>query len=476
MNYLGFIKISTVALLVGIVGCRSSRQVVANTGRPMPGAFASVADTGNSVTVNWKEFFNDKYLAQLADSALANNWDAKIALQRIEVVRADVLLNKGAMVPAVRAIAAGGMNKYGAYTMDGAGNMTTPIYDGRIIPDDLPKYVVGLQAAWEVDVWGRLKNRKKASLARFLASVEGKNVVLTNLIAEVAGGYYELLSLDAQLAIVNETITLQENALEIVKVQKEVAVVNELAVEQFEAQLIGLRSMKLEIEMQINEQENKINILAGRNPQSIPRDKRGLADMLPTKVKTGIPIALLQNRPDIRLAEAELVATKADIRAARAAFYPSLSITAGVGFEAFKTSLLFTTPQSLAYNFLGGLAAPLINRSALKAELRRANASQQEALLNYRKTIAKGYNEVYTEMQRIDNLEKIYDLRAKQVATLTKSIETSSELFKMGRSSYLEVLITQQNALQSKLERVTTRKKQFQSTVNIYKALGGGWR
>lgn len=475
MNKLRYLWIFISASIIA-VGCKTSQLPPNQPPSQMPTAAFAGKDTVSDATISWRQFFQDQNLVDLVDTALANNWDMRIALQRIKMAQSSVLLAKGALRPFLRGGAAAKVTKYGDYTMDGAGNMTTPIYDGRIVPKDLQDYLVGLQASWEVDVWGRLRNMKKSAMNRFLASVEGKNLVTTGLVAEVATAYYELLSLDNQLDIINETIKLQENALEVVKVQKQAAMTNRLAVEQFEAQLLEFQSMQQRTLQQIVEIEARLNMLLGRYPQTVGRDKQMLTRSLPASVRTGIPYALLQNRPDIRQAERELMATKADIKAAKAAFYPSFSITGGVGFEAFLPTILFNTPQSMIYNILGGLSAPLLNRSVYKAELNRANANQKEALYHYEKMVANGYTEVYVQMAKINNLQKIYSLKDRQAATLTKAIETSSELFKMGRSSYLEVLIAQQSALKSKLDLIDTRKDLFNSTVHIYRAIGGGWR
>ncbi len=476
---MGLKKYGSVLLLLMIImisSCKSMRIAKDEPARPMPATYAGGADSANGALVNWRRFFDDRHLADLVDTALAHNWDMRIALQRINIYRADVLLNRGAMKPYVRGIAGAGVNRYGLYTMDGAGNSTTPIYDGRIVPEDLQTYQVGIQASWEADVWGKLRNRKKAALNRLLASMEGRSVVITNLVSDVAGEYYELMALDNQMDIINETIKLQEDALEIVKVQKQAAMATELGVEQFEAQLLSLKAMRAETTQRITEAESRINMLLGRYPQTIERDKKVMSLPLPARVRTGVPYALLQNRPDIRQAEAELAATKADVKAARAAFYPSLNITGGVGLSAFLPKLLFTTPQSLAYNLFAGLTGPLFNRSAIQAEFDRSNALQQEALANYQRSVTRGYTEVYVQLNKITNLQQVYDLKTAQVATLTRSINTSSELFKTGRSSYLEVLIAQQNTLRARLELVDSKKDMFRSTVNIYRSLGGGWR
>jgi outer membrane protein TolC len=193
-------------------------------------------------------------------------------------------------------------------------------------------------------------------------------------------------------------------------------------------------------------------------------------------VNTGIPAQLLANRPDIKQAELELTAAKLDVKVARAEFYPSLGISAGVGFNAFKPSYLFKTPESLLYSLAGDIAAPLINKNAIRAEFNNANARQLQALYNYERTILNAYVEVSTQLSNISNLEKSYDLKSKQVDALTRSIDISNDLFKSARADYLEVLMTQRDALDSKLELVETKKSQLNAVVNIYRGLGGGWK
>ena len=306
--------------------------------------------------------------------------------------------------------------------------------------------------------------------------MEGKNFVITNLIAEVADSYYELLALDSQLDIVKQNIALQTNALEIVKVQKQAARATELGVQKFQAEVLTSKSLEFDILQKIKETENKINFLLARYPQEIKREKTNFTDLLPAAVNSGIPSQLLANRPDVKQAELELVAAKLDVKVARAEFYPSLDISAGVGVQAFKPSYLFTMPESLLYSVVGDLAAPLINRNAIKAEFNSANARQLQALFNYEKTILNAYLEVSNQLSKIDNLGKSYDLKSQQVAALNRSIDVSNDLFKSARVDYFEVLMTQRDALESKLELIETKKEQLNAAVHIYKDLGGGWK
>ena len=248
-----------------------------------------------------------------------------------------------------------------------------------------------------------------------------------------------------------------------------------MAVRKFEAEVLSSKSLEFDIQQNITETENKINFLLGRFPQPIIRDKANFTDLVPATVQTGLPAQLLANRPDIKQAEYELAAAKLDVKVAKAQFYPSLGISATIGYQAFNPSYLLRTPESLIYSLAGDLAGPLINRNAIKAEYLTANAKQLQAVYDYEKTILNGYIEVANQMSKISNLQKSYDLKSKQVTALTQSIDISNDLFKAARADYFEVLMTQRDALQSKLELIETKKQQLNAVVDIYHALGGGW-
>ena len=235
------------------------------------------------------------------------------------------------------------------------------------------------------------------------------------------------------------------------------------------------KSLEFDIQQQITESENKINFLLGRYPQPIARDHSSFTDLVPPTVQTGIPSQLLANRPDIKQAEYDLAAAKLDVKVAKAQFYPSLGISATLGYQAFNPSYLLRTPESLAYSLAGDLAGPIINKNAIKAEYLTANAKQLQAVFNYEKTILNGYVEVANQLSNITNLQKSYDLKSRQVVALTQSIDIVNDLFKATRADYFEVLMTQRDALQSKLELIETKKQQLNAVVNIYHALGGGW-
>ncbi|PZR23509.1 MAG: RND transporter [Citrobacter freundii] len=467
--------LAVAALCAAMVGCKVPAIVEPTQHLPSPSAFNNSTDTTNTADIQWRQFFNDPNLVTLIDTALKNNQELNITLQEIEIARNEIRLRQQPLLPSVTLGGGVGVEKVGRYTSQGAGDATTEIKPGKEMPDPLGDFRVAAVANWEVDIWKKLRNSKKAAVTRYLATVEGKNFVITNLIAEIADSYYELLALDNQLEIVKQNIALQQNALEIIKVQKEAARATELAVQKFQAEVLKTQSLEYDIAQQIKETENKINFLLGRYPQDIVRTKNILG-LTPSAVQSGIPSQLLANRPDIRQAELELAASKLDVKVARAEFYPSFGISAGVGFQAFNPTYLFRMPESILYSIAGDIAGPLINKNAIKAEFYSANARQLQALYNYEKTILNAYIEVATQLSNISNLEKSYGLKSQQVDALTRSIDISGDLFKNARADYLEVLMTQRDALEAKLELIETKKDQMSAVVRVYRGLGGGWK
>lgn len=463
-------------ICLAIASCKAPSIVVPAAKLIIPGAYGQNQDSTNIAGVPWRSFFKDQNLISLIDTALKSNQELMSTLQEIEIAKNEVRIRKGSLLPSVSAGAGLGVEKVGRYTSQGAGDASTDIAPGKEIPDPLMDYNLAIHANWEVDIWKKLRNSKKAAISRYLSTIEGKNFVITNLIAEVADSYYELLSQDNRLEIVKQNIQLQKNALEIVKIQKEASRATELAVQKFQAEVLTSKSMEFDILQKIKETENRINFLLGRYPQEIKRDKSDFLGLLPSAVHSGVPSQLLSNRPDIKQAEFELAAAKLDVKVARAEFYPSLDISAAIGLQAFKPSYLFKIPESVLYSLAGDIAGPLINRNAIKAEFSSANARQLQAMYNYERTILNAYLEVSNQLFKISNLEKSYGLKSLQVDALDKSIVASNDLFKSARVNYFEVLMTQRDALEAKLELIETKKEQMNAVVHFYRDLGGGWQ
>lgn len=437
------------------------------TGRP-------AADTTNSAKIKWREFFTDPHLAALIDTALRNNQELNITLREIIIAQNEIRARKGEYLPFLGAGAGVGVEKSGEYTKMGAVEKNLQVKDGKPFPDPVPDYMLGLNASWEVDIWKKLRNAKQSAVHRYLSTVEGKNFMVTNLIAEIANSYYELMALDNQLNILLQNIEIQTNALEIVKLQKLAARVTELGVRRFEAEVLKNQSRIFYLRQRIIETENHINFLVGRFPQPIARNSQNFLELAPDSIHTGLPSQLLMNRPDIRQAEQDLMASKIDVKVARAQFYPSLRISGALGYQAFNPKFLIS-PQSMMYTAAGELIAPLINRNALKAFYYSANARQIQSVYNYERSILNAYIEVANQVSNINNLRSSYNLKSQQVAALVESITISTGLFRSARADYMEVLLTQRDALEARFELIETKMEQMRARVNIYQALGGGW-
>lgn len=458
------------------LACKNLAIVNKTENKSVPANYNNSTDSINTAKTKWKEFFKDSDLSALIDSALKKNQELNIVMQEIQIAKNEVRARRGAFLPFMNAGLGAGVDKVGRYTSQGASDAVNDIAPGKPVPEALQNYGFGVNASWEIDIWKKLRNAKKSALYKYLSTVEGKNFMVTHLISEIANSYYELVALDNQLDILKKNIELYQSSLEIVKLEKQSARVTELAVRRFEAEVLKTQSRQYYIMQQITETENRINFLVGRFPQTVARNSNGFTDLVIDTIHSGVPSQLLSNRTDIKQAEQALVAAKLDVRVAKAEFYPSLVITAGTGYRAFNPQYLIQTPQSLLYNLAGDLVAPLINRNAIKANFYSANAKQVQAVYNFERAILRAHIEVVNQLSNISNLKKSYDLKNKQVEALTQSIDISTTLFKSARADYMEVLLTQRDALDSKMELVETKKQQMNAMVNIYQALGGGWR
>ncbi len=473
-------KISQLSVLLMLVllwsACHTLNTRLTVPEKKMPAQYGTVpTDTQNIARLHWSTFFNDPDLNRLIEKALANNLDVLMTFQNLETYKAQIKLARGAQLPTVNATTAYWQRKFGYYTMDDAGNRVTEITPGDTIPTHLPDYYVGLTASWEVDIWGKLKKLRQSALAQYLASVEGRHFVMSNLVAEVSNLYYTLLALDNELDLVKQTIQKQQEAIRIVQVQIEGGRANALALKQFQAQLLGSNVIQQGIEQKIQETENQLNFLMAQYPQPIIRNKERLFDALKSQYAGGVPSNLMMYRPDIRSAAHMVEASRFNLEAAKAAFYPTLNITAGVGFQAFNPQFLFSTPASLAYSALGGLVAPLINKNALKARFNTAKAQQLNALYQYQQSVLNGYVDVLNALTRMARLSEMHNMRKEQSLILNESVVMSTELYQYAKANYLEVLLAQQNALQARLDYIEIVQQQQQAKVRLYKALGGGW-
>ncbi|TAG65436.1 MAG: TolC family protein, partial [Runella slithyformis] len=269
-------------------------------------------------------FFKDDLLSALIDTALVHNLDLLKMQQRLAVFDAQILQAQGRLKPFVTGGASVGVRRFGKYTMDGVGNFdtnfSTNITPSQRVAEFLPDFFWGVQSSWEIDVYRKLRNQRQAAISRYLATLEGRNLLVTNIIADIANTYYDLVAADLELNFIRETIVLQRAQLDLIKLEKEAGRSTELAVQQFDAQLLNALSLEKELLQQINFDENRINFILGRFSQPVQRTKGSFLQTSILQVYKGSPADLLKNRPDIRQAELNIVAAKADVAAARAAF------------------------------------------------------------------------------------------------------------------------------------------------------------
>jgi NodT family efflux transporter outer membrane factor (OMF) lipoprotein len=343
------------------------------------------------------------------------------------------------------------------------------------VPNPVTDVFVGFRSQWEIDLWGKLKSQRTAATARFLASVEGQHLTKTLLVAEVATLYYGLQALYYELDVIKRNIELQTSELKLAETQKEAGRVTELAVQQFRAQLLNTRALDYKLRREIVINENELNFLLARHPQPIIQNLELMNQQPWSKLKYGVPANLLSRRPDMRMAELNLQAAQADVKAARAMFYPSLTITPYIAFNAFSPAQLANW-QSGAAGMIAALTAPVFQQGRIRGQYSIANAANLEALLQYQKTLLRGVNEVVAEIKGIEFLTEAFKLKEQELAELNRAVSTSRDLYLAGYASYLEIITAQRSVLDAELQLVERKKELFQATIRLYRALGGGWQ
>jgi outer membrane protein, multidrug efflux system len=473
LNRRAFTSILISGVLYSVPGCKIPELCRPDPGKAMPDTFNGEMSLENSACIDLHEFFNDQMLTSLIDTALVDNQELKILAQDIRIANNEVYARRGAYFPFLTFGARAGADKVGDYTREGAVESNL-LANGKAFPKPLPDFLVATNLSWEVDIWKKLRNARSAAALRYLGTRDGRNYVVTRLVSDIAEEYYDLLSMDKRLETLDKTIEIQEKSLEIAKVKKENGKGTELAVQRFQAEVRKNQSEKLIIAQEIVEAENRINFLAGRFPQLVERSKVDFINLNLHSLSVGVPAQLLQNRGDIRQAERELAAAGLEVAVARARFYPSLNISAGVGYRAFDGGFLFSTPASLVYNAFGDVVAPLINRNAIQAAYMDANAEQLQAVYLYQRTVLDAFTEVINYLSKVDKYGQSIALKKQQLESLEASVESATQLFQKARAEYVEVLLAQRDLQDARVVVIETKRQQLTAIVNAYQALGGG--
>jgi NodT family efflux transporter outer membrane factor (OMF) lipoprotein len=466
--------------LLALPACRIPDFRRPQCGKEVPATFeqtSSVEIFGNtgqsSAQVPWCEFFNDPTLNSLINEAFVYNQELKILAEDIRIAQYEVQARSGAYLPFFSLGARAGIEKPSRFTRAGAVEDQLQVAPGKGFPEPLPDFLIATNVTWEIDIWRRLRNAQAAAAYRYLGTQEGRNFVVTRLIADIADNYYRLLALDNRLQILDSTIQIQQKSLETANFLKAAGQGTELGVQRFQAEVRRNQSEKYIVQQEIIEVENEINFAVGRFPQMVERQAIDYINLNMHALSVGLPSQLLQNRADIRQAERELAAAGLEVAVARARFFPSLVLTAGVGYEAFNPKYLFD-PEALMYNAAGELVAPLINRRAIRADYQTANAQQLQAVYNYQRTVLNAFTEVINFMTAVQNYGYSITIKKEQVRALERSVDVVMNLFQSAQAEYIDVLLAQRDLMEARTVLVQTKQRQLAAIVNAYQALGGG--
>jgi NodT family efflux transporter outer membrane factor (OMF) lipoprotein len=443
------------------------------SGADNSGVTGAAGGPDSSARLGVDEFFGDPALTRLIDQGLAANRELKVLEEEVQAARAEILSRGAAFLPLVGLRGTAGLDKNSRFTPVGAAEEQLQYEPGRNFPQVPGNFLFGLDVLVPLDIWRELRNARDAARQRYLAAVERRNDFVTRMVADIAENYYGLLALDKRQETLDRTIELQQRSYEFARARLEAGRGTELAVQRFLAEVRRNQSEKLVVRQEVVEVENRINFLAGRLPQPVERAAVNFFDLDVRALSVGAPAQLLGNRPDVRQAERELAAAGLDVKVARARFFPRVDITGVVATQAFNPRFLFD-PESFATNLAGDLTAPLINRAAIRAEYRAANARQLGSVYNYQRVLLTAYTEVVTRVAAAENLRRSIELRRQQLAALEASVDVATKLFQSARAEYVEVLLAQRDLLEAQTVLIDTKRQQLSAVVNAYQALGGG--
>ncbi|MEC5157564.1 TolC family protein [Chryseobacterium sp. MP_3.2] len=422
-------------------------------------------DSLSLATVSWKEIFTDAILQKHITKALENNLDVRVALQNINAADSYLKQSKAAYLPTLSA----GPNY--TFQTQSLNTQNAQLFGGRVYRN---QFDVSANVGWEVDVWGKLKAQEKAELASYLGTVSTHQAVKSDLVASVASAYYQLLTFDDQKRIINETITLRKKNLETTSALKEAGNLTEVAVQQSEALVFNAQSMLISIDVQIALLENTMSLLMAEPSGDIERSTIS-AQQMPLSLKLGYPANLLANRPDVKAAEYRLMNAFELTDAARANFYPTLRLTGSGGITAGEIDQLFNV-NSLFANVVAGLTQPILNKRQIKTQYEVSMANKEIAYLNFRRSILTAGKEVSDALKVYNSQDGFISLKRQEMEAYKNSVEYSQELVNYGLANYLEVINASVNQLNAELNISNAEYSKLDAGIELYRALGGGWR
>ncbi|MBN2868874.1 MAG: efflux transporter outer membrane subunit [Flavobacteriaceae bacterium] len=420
------------------------------------------ADSLSMADISWKDLFSDGYLQQYISEGLQNNLDIRTAIQQILVTEAYLKQGESGYSPIVSATAKmthqelSGNSQFGSFF------------------SSLDQYELSGSLSWEADIWGKIRSNKRASEATYLQSVAAHKVVKTQLVASIATTYYQLLALDAQLEVTEQTVVARDSSVITIKALKDAGQVNQVAVDQNIAQYNNAKALLVDIKASIFKTENALNLLLGRSSQPIQRGSLENQNF-DADIKVGVPATLLSNRPDVIASEYGLINAFELTNVARSNFYPSLTLTANSGFQSLELDQLLDA-NSLFATLVGGLTQPIFNQRRIKTQHEVAKAQQEQALLAFKNTLLIAGNEVSNALYDYEAETEKFEYRKNEVEALRNAESNSEELLKNGYANYLDLLTARQSALSAELNLIDNKLQQMLSVINLYEALGGGWK
>ncbi|MBM3163495.1 MAG: efflux transporter outer membrane subunit [Chlorobi bacterium] len=459
--------------IMALAACSTTapyRRAEVNLPPAYRGAGESSARQQETGEIPYRSFFSDPELVSLIDTAMVRNHDLQIALKNIDYAHESLKQARLGFLPSLSLGASGTLNRPSDNSLSASSLQQAP---GKSYSED---YTLSLGTSWEIDIWSRIRSKKKGALAGYLKTVEAAKAVRTKLVSDVASGYYNLRMLDAQLDIARKNLALADTTLGMIRLQYNAGQVTMLAVGQQEAVLQAVMQTVPQIEQNIAVQEHALGILMGSYPGAVARGRSLASIPVADNLPVGIPAALLQNRPDVRQAEMAVMEAHADMAAAKAAMYPSLTITAQGGLNSFRSSTWFNTPGSLFGLVQGAILQPIFQRGELKSGYEKSRIRSDQAEIAFKQSLLNAVGEVSDALVRLDKLREQERAASARVVTLQKAVANSNLLFRSGMATYIEVISVQSGSLQAELALADIRRQHLTAMAELYRSLGGGWR
>ena len=441
---------------------------------------STVADQRNLSDVNWRNYFEDSTLVSLIDTALTGNLDLQREAQRVEIGSQNFRLSKANFYPSLgispfdftREYYSENYNNFGSNRArrNHGENPPTTLYTERLA------FSTTLFASWEIDLWGKLRWQKEAAQASFTQSQEFQKAVQTAIVSEVASTYYNMLMINSQIAVAERNLELGRSTLTIVKLQFEADETTSLAIQQTASQILRAESLIPQLEREYTLLENRLNQLLGRYPQPIDI-RQNLEDVeFDNQYVVGVPLELIDNRPDVAAAEYQLVISNARVGVTQAMKYPSLVLNASTGLNSFKLDS-FLDPIGSGFALVNGaIFQPLFQNRRLKTNHTIALAERQLAALDFKDNVLLAVREVSDALVTIEKLREGYNIAQERINVTSKGVQDASLLFQSGFATYLEVINAQEDALQSELDLVDLKRQIILAKIELYRSLGGGWK